>query len=504
MKKKAMALLLAAGLIGSAAAAEVSFNGTVEARHTGYVYSPVAGTVDEVLVKAGETVTADTVIATLKTTKVYAAEDGVITAVFGQPGDSAETVAEKYGAVMYLEGENTYSISASTSKAYDELENFVVHPGETVYVVARNRTKYKGQGVITAVDGNSYTVMVTEGEFFVGDSMDIMRSADYETTSRIGRGNIARVSPTAVTGTGSIVSFAVQPGEKVQRGQLLFETIDGTYAGLEMTGTEIKAGQDGVIAELNIENGTAVTADSAVASIYPKGDVWVNAAVTEADLNEIAVGQKVKVELDWNEDRGVSYEQDSNAKENVNDSNLSKESSKKSTKDDVESIEKRVVSSKNETNFIPLFPNQSIANPEIKNSFIGKKIKDSGNYQEKLKENKNYSFCNDDNKKDEKKEIKNQKNNSSQESLSSTRGNGIYESNQDEILGSLNFESNLKDDFFEEEKINLEELKTKKEKLNYSDYQIVREKEPKFTFYQNDAEGSNFLWLNYNDFNFNN
>ena len=308
MKKKAMALLLAAGLIGSAAAAEVSFNGTVEARHTGYVYSPVAGTVDEVLVKAGETVTADTVIATLKTTKVYAAEDGVITAVFGQPGDSAETVAEKYGAVMYLEGENTYSISASTSKAYDELENFVVHPGETVYVVARNRTKYKGQGVITAVDGSSYTVLVTEGEFFVGDSMDIMRSADYETTSRIGRGNIARVSPTAVTGTGSIVSFAVQPGEKVQRGQLLFETIDGTYAGLEMTGTEIKAGQDGVIAELNIENGTAVTADSAVASIYPKGDVWVNAAVTEADLNEIAVGQKVKVELDWNEDQGVSYE----------------------------------------------------------------------------------------------------------------------------------------------------------------------------------------------------
>ena len=308
MKKKAMALLLAAGLIGSAAAAEVSFNGTVEARHTGYVYSPVAGTVDEVLVKAGETVTADTVIATLKTTKVYAAEDGVITAVFGQPGDSAETVAEKYGAVMYLEGENTYSISASTSKAYDELENFVVHPGETVYVVARNRTKYKGQGVITAVDGSSYTVLVTEGEFFVGDSMDIMRSADYETTSRIGRGNIARVSPTAVTGTGSIVSFAVQPGEKVQRGQLLFETIDGTYAGLEMTGTEIKAGQDGVIAELNIENGTAVTADSAVASIYPKGDVWVNAAVTEADLSEIAVGQKVKVELDWNEDQGVSYE----------------------------------------------------------------------------------------------------------------------------------------------------------------------------------------------------
>ena len=87
-----------------------------------------------------------------------------------------------------------------------------------------------------------------------------------------------------------------------------------------------------------------------------------------------------------------------------------------------------------------------------------------------------------------KKLLKVKKNNSNQDNyikfLSSTRENGIEDSNKDEIINSLNFQSNIKDDFFEEEKINLEELKTKKEKLNYSENQIVREKKPKLTFYK--------------------
>ena len=42
---------------------------------------------------------------------------------------------------------------------------------------------------------------------------------------------------------------------------------------------------------------------------------------------------------------------------------------------------------------------------------LRKKIKDSENRPEKLKENKKCSFCDDDGKKDKKKTIKNQKNN---------------------------------------------------------------------------------------------
>ena len=65
---------------------------------------------------------------------------------------------------------------------------------------------------------------------------------------------------------------------------------------------------DGVIASLSVELGNTVAKDGAVAAIYPKNAVRVEANVTEADLKELSVGQKVKVELDWNQDQGVSYE----------------------------------------------------------------------------------------------------------------------------------------------------------------------------------------------------
>ena len=308
MKKMFAMILVLCMACGAALADTISFTGTVEASATTEIYAPVGGTVEAVPVKAGQNVTADTVIARIRTTKVYAAEDGTITAVFGQPGDDAEKIAEKYGAVMYLEGKDVYTVSASTNKAYEAKENYLVHSGETVYLASRNHTLNKGSGIITTIDGSSFTVQVTEGQFYVGDSFDIFRSAALTNASRVGRGTLSRVSPAAVTGTGSIVSFAVSAGDKVTRGQLLFETVEGTFDGLVMTGTEILAGVDGTVASLSVEQGGTVAKDSVVAVIYPRGSVWVAAEVTETDLAYLQVGQKVKVELDWNQDKGVSYE----------------------------------------------------------------------------------------------------------------------------------------------------------------------------------------------------
>ena len=309
MKRTAMALVLAICMLGTAALAEtISFSGIVEASDTAQVYAPVGGTLESVPVREGQKVTADTVIATLKTTKVYAPEDGTITAVFGQPGDQVDNVVSRYGGVMYLEGPYTLMISTSTSKAYEVKENYIVHPGETVYVVSRSHNTTKGKGVITTVDGSSYTVLVTEGEFLMGDSVNVCRNSNYSLTSSLGRGTIARVSPTAISGSGSIVSCAVQAGDKVTRGQLLFETVEGDFDGLEMTGTEIKAGVDGVISSLNVSAGNSVSKDSVLAEIFPKNAVRVSATVTETDLRDLSVGQKVKVELDWNQDLGISYE----------------------------------------------------------------------------------------------------------------------------------------------------------------------------------------------------
>ena len=130
--------------------------------------------------------------------------------MFVKAGDDAETMTEKYGADMYIEGETLYTISGSTNKAYSTVETTFVHTGETVYVVCRSESKRNGVGVITAVDGSSYTVMVTSGNFIVGDSVSMFRDAEYSEKQRVGRGTIARANPTAVNGTGACAEAAAQ------------------------------------------------------------------------------------------------------------------------------------------------------------------------------------------------------------------------------------------------------------------------------------------------------
>ena len=308
MKKTGLALLLAICMLGAAAAETISFSGTVEASETAQVYGTAGLTVETVPVRVGQAVTADTVIATLKTTKVYAPEDGTVSAVFAEAGDRADAVTERYGGIVYLESPYTLMVSTTTNKAYEEKENYIVHPGETVYVVSRSHNSTRGKGIITTVEGSSYTVLITEGEFLVGDSVNICRGSNYSLMTSLGRGNISRVSPTAVTGSGYIVSCAVQAGDKVTRGQLLFETVTGDFGSPEEVSTEIRAGTDGVISILNVCAGGSLEKAGVIAEIYPKNAVQVTAEVSETDLKELSVGQKVKVELDWNQDLGVSYE----------------------------------------------------------------------------------------------------------------------------------------------------------------------------------------------------
>ena len=119
-----LSILIAAVLLAPCALAEsITFSGTVTASATHEVYAPIGGKVEAVNGEAGGRVSAGDVLVSLSTTKVYAEEAGTVTGVFAQPGDSAETVSQKYGAVMYLEGESVYSVSASTDNAYNATEN---------------------------------------------------------------------------------------------------------------------------------------------------------------------------------------------------------------------------------------------------------------------------------------------------------------------------------------------------------------------------------------------
>lgn len=311
MKTRKLCIILAAvltlALCPAALAETITFNGTVAASETYEVYAPIGGKVEAVPFEVGQRVSAGDALVRLSTTKVYADEAGTVTAVFGQPGDAAETVTSRFGAVVSLEGESVYSIAASTENAYNSTETKFVHVGEAVYLSCYSDGKHTGGGVVTAVEGTDFTVKVLEGEFLIGETVNVYRGEDATATMRIGRGTLNRANPTAVTGTGSIVSVAVAPGDSVQRGDLLFETLDGSFDGLYMSGSDIFAGIDGTLSQLSAQAGQPVQKGDVVAVLYPEGAMRIEASVEEANLGSIAVGDPVSIELIWNQDDEVTY-----------------------------------------------------------------------------------------------------------------------------------------------------------------------------------------------------
>ncbi len=308
LKTLCIAIALCMLLTASALADALSVNGTVATLETQTVYADVGGTAETVPVVAGQRVQAGDVLATLATTRYYAPQDGVITGVFGQPGDSADTVTEVSGAVMYLEGTVKYTVSASISNAYESAATQFVRVGETVYLRCYSDGQHKGTGQITAVSGTSYTVSVLTGDFLLGETVNIFREDTYKAITRVGRGSVSRVDPVAVTGTGALVRYAVASGDSVSRGDLLFETLEGTFAGYAMTGCDILSPVSGVVAEVSAAQGAALAEGGAVATIYPESAVCVQAEISEYDLAYFPVGAPVSVELVWQQGDGELYD----------------------------------------------------------------------------------------------------------------------------------------------------------------------------------------------------
>lgn len=302
-----LALSMSACLLFTGSASAISFTGTVTSKNTQEVYAPIGGTIDSIAVSVGEAVHAGDVIATLRTNKVYATEDGIVTGIFGQCGDSAETISERYGAVMYIEGETVYTIAASTENAYNSTANKLVHVGEEVNLCCYSHGTHTGTGVITSIEGTDYSVNVTSGDFLVGETVSIFRGDSSASANRIGRGELTRKSPTAASGNGSIVSIAVENGDTVQKGDLLFETLEGSFDGLYMSGKDILSTADGVVAQLNLAQGNKTEKDSVAAVLYPEGAMRVEAQVSEYDLAELQLGDSVVVELNWNQDTEINY-----------------------------------------------------------------------------------------------------------------------------------------------------------------------------------------------------
>lgn len=304
----ALALMLA--LPGSALGESV-FAGEVTASDIHVIAAPYGGLVEQVSVRAGDSVNIGDPIAVVETTKTYAQTDGTISGVFASEGDSAEGIKERYGALVYIEPINRYTLSCSTDKAYNSSENRYIHIGETVYLSCTKDGSHQGRGVVTSIDEEDeqkYTVEVTGGEFYMGETVNVYRDREYAKESLIGRGTVGRTKPVAVNGEGSVLQMHVRAGDLVERGELLFETVTGTLDGLYAPDTQVVSDVKGVVATVDGSNGTAVEKGAKIATIYPEDKLQVKMVISEADLLDLQVGDEVEIEFNWDPRSGKRFD----------------------------------------------------------------------------------------------------------------------------------------------------------------------------------------------------
>lgn len=290
--KKLLVCLLALMLCSSAALAETAtLEGTVVSLQSMAVLAPAAGTVSQVLVTPGARIAAGQEVAQMAETIVYAEKAGTVK-VFGKAGDAVATLSDRYGGVVYLEADHPYSSSVSNGYAYDRIETKIIHPGETVYLLGINYGE-EGVGIITGINGNKFSVEVTEGVFHQGEYAYVFRSPDFDSTSRLGRGAITfedAVAYSNTSGTGTVTRIFVADGAHVEEGDPLFATIEA-----ESGQQWLSSAVDGIVASVAATPGTVVEQGALIATIYPDSAMRLEVLAEEYDLKGITVGQTVTV-----------------------------------------------------------------------------------------------------------------------------------------------------------------------------------------------------------------
>ena len=310
----------------AALADAISVDGTVTADSAVEVYAPIGGMVDHIAVKAGQAVSEGEALLSLRTTKVYADADGRVSGIFAEPGDAVESVVERYGALLYLETDSLYTISASTEQAYSSTDTKTIHVGETVSVRASSTKERNGRARVTAVSGTKFTAEILTGGFITGEKAYVYRDEAFSRKQRLGYGEISRTAPVAVTGKSSsnnssgttagstntssnqnvvysVARIVVDEGQEVRRGDLLVELLLGKFDGLYMSGADIVAPESGTVSEIAVSEGANVSKDAVVAKLYTKDKMCVTAEIPEENLRDIAVGSRVRVELTTDESR---------------------------------------------------------------------------------------------------------------------------------------------------------------------------------------------------------
>jgi multidrug efflux pump subunit AcrA (membrane-fusion protein) len=303
--------------------ADTTYQGTVTSGNLLLVQAPFGGKVTDTRVQVGDLVSEGDTLVRISTTPVYAPIEGTITGLYITEGDKAESVTERYGASLFIEPVNRYVVKATPSKATGE--NKYIHLGEQVYLKSVTGGRHRGTGIISAMNGSDdasasagtsdkeaksekgYSVEVIDGDFTMGEKVNVYRDPNYSKASNIGRGKVDRTKPLAVKGTGSVLLIHVSNGDYVERGQRLFETVEGVLDGLQASDSRVHSPAKGIISSVDKKDGENAAKGDTLMKIMPTSELRVEFEIPEADLFLLREGQRVSMELLWARETGVTY-----------------------------------------------------------------------------------------------------------------------------------------------------------------------------------------------------
>lgn len=311
MKRK-LSLLLGFFLLAmtpAALAEGIELDGTIEAGRTLTITAPYTGKVGDFTAQAGDLLAGGDLLFPLSVTTVYAETDGTVTGLFAQPGDRAAAVIDRFGALGYVERDELFSASCTTAGADSDIEDKIVHPGETVYLKSTQNSDRRGVGCVTSVSGSSYTVEVTDaGNLRVNESLKVYRDREHKTDFCIGSGRTSRIDPVAITAEGYVLAVHVTDGQRVSRGDVLFSIVPDQLHGMQGGEAAALMPQDGVLLSVSAQSGAEAAKDSVLATYCPAGDMQLVCPVDEMDLAGIAVGMRVSIALDAYPDEPLTGE----------------------------------------------------------------------------------------------------------------------------------------------------------------------------------------------------
>jgi len=301
--KRILVSLVLLMLLPALAMGETTFDGKIVAGESVGVTAPFGGTVASFRLRAGSLISLGDEIATIETGKVYASSDGVIAGVFAQPGDNIENIISRFGAVMYIVPDHKYTISADIEKAYNSSETKYINIGEKVYMTCTSDGDHTAEGIVTSATGTTYTVETTSGELLMEETVNIYRSSSRTAKSRVGRGTVGRTAEIAVTGSGSLLKLHVKDGDRVSRGDLLYETVTGEFDGLYATSNHILSDVSGVVASVNTSAGANVNKGDTLLTVYTMDSLQIEISVDEYDLTTIHEGDRVRISYNYDESK---------------------------------------------------------------------------------------------------------------------------------------------------------------------------------------------------------